>query len=85
MRNPSHHQSYGRPIARLLVRGLYRKTHNGHNLSAHCGEILLGKYHKTAWNETICNGCYQQGSYAAAIDNDTAWFTDDFGTIPVKP
>jgi len=49
-----------------------------------CETCQPGTYHITPWDEVLCDECYQDGGYAAAINNGTAWFSDDFTTFEVK-
>ena len=52
---------------------------------ANCETCEPGKYHVTPWDDILCDDCYRDGGYAAAIDNGTAWFSDDFATFEIAP
>ena len=52
---------------------------------ANCETCEPGKYHVTPWDDILCDDCYRDGGYAAAIDSGTAWFSDDFATFEIAP
>ena len=52
---------------------------------ADCETCEPGKYHVTPWDDILCDECYRDGGYAAAIDSGTAWFSDDFATFEIAP
>ncbi len=50
-----------------------------------CESSEPGVYHRTPWDEILCDECFREHRYMEQLDAGTAWFSDDFASFEVKP